>query len=210
VRKKIYILLMIFILCIGAINIVLAVGSVPGSSDDPLITASFLDKKLQELSASLQDISSSVNQKLQQVSTNVSVLDSKVEEMNKKVGQSSGSTFEAVSLPAGKTLIGEAGTELILRSGEAKVLTAFQEYSERLACFFYMLCVLFSPEQIVISGGFSHSSELFLPKAQDRLAELLRTRREGQDLLPRIRVSQFRDEAGLLGAGFVALRAKVT
>lgn len=122
-RRKIYILLMIFILSLGAINIVLAVGSVPGSSDDPLITESFLDKKLQELSKSLQDISSSVNQKLQQISTNVSVLDNKVEEMNKKVGQSSGSTFEAVNLPAGKTLIGEAGTEIILRAGKAKVVS---------------------------------------------------------------------------------------
>ena len=91
------------------------------------------------------------------------------------------------------------------RQGEPLVVAEFGIYGERLASFLCSLIVLFSPEKIVISGGFSHAEDLFLPVCEIKLRELLRTRREGVDLLPRIQISKFRDEAGLLGAAYIAL-----
>jgi predicted NBD/HSP70 family sugar kinase len=87
-------------------------------------------------------------------------------------------------------------------------LLQFERYGDRLAHFLYSLCVSFCPQQIVISGGFSHSAELFLPKTEQVLKGLLRTRREGHDLLPKIKMSHFKDEAGILGAARVAFLQK--
>lgn len=96
-------------------NIVLA--ATPGSESDPLITSSYLDKKVQEITAIFQS-------KVEQTNNNLSVLDKKVEELSKqKGGASSAAIFEIVNLPAGKKLIGENSTEIILRTGGIKVFS---------------------------------------------------------------------------------------
>lgn len=97
-------------------NIAFAASS-PGSESDPLITSSYLDKKIQEISAVFQA-------KVDQTNSNLSVLDKKVEELNKQGGgTSSGTIFAVVNLAAGKKLIGENSTEIILRSGGSKVFS---------------------------------------------------------------------------------------
>ncbi len=100
-----------------------------------------------------------------------------------------------------------SGEELLARAkrGDAAAVEAFRQYGDKLAVFFYSLCVLFSPELIVISGGFSHSYELFMPTTEAKLRDLMRTRREGVDMLPKVKISRFQDQAGLLGAARVAL-----
>jgi predicted NBD/HSP70 family sugar kinase len=91
------------------------------------------------------------------------------------------------------------------RKGDQKVLAEFDLYAERLAAFFTSLIVLFSPQKIIISGGFSHAAELFLPKCETKLIDLLRHRRVGVDLLPAIECSKHPDDMGVLGAAYVAL-----
>lgn len=100
------------------------------------------------------------------------------------------------------------GEELVARArdGDAQILKEFQLYGERLAVLMTTLVVLFSPEVFVLSGGFSNAADLFLPSCQRHLKELLKSRRAGVDLLPLILTSPFQDEAGLLGAGYVALQ----
>lgn len=100
------------------------------------------------------------------------------------------------------------GEELVNRArrGDGRVISEFFTYGKRLASFLYSLTVTFSPEKIILSGGFSHSTDLFLSTCEVRLAELLRTRRHGLDLLPQILISKFRDEAGLIGAAVVSLQ----
>jgi hypothetical protein len=95
-KKRIAILLAGLILVFVLYNVVQAVTAVPGSSDDPIITASFLDKKLTELKA----------------------------ELASNLGQSSSATYSLVDLPAGKRLIGDASTEMILRGGKVKVVSS--------------------------------------------------------------------------------------
>lgn len=100
-------------------NFVPALGNQPGSEEDPLVTLSYLNKKIQELETML-------SQKVNNVITTISVLDKKVEEISNQTGQKSGGVFELVNLYAGQKLVCESGTEIILRSGRAKVIGALK------------------------------------------------------------------------------------
>ncbi|MCB0363061.1 MAG: ROK family protein, partial [Bdellovibrionales bacterium] len=94
------------------------------------------------------------------------------------------------------------------RSGEKKYREVFHEYSLFFAYMVNALVVLYSPEKIFISGGFSEASDLFLPEAQRQLVELLSSRRKGIDLLPEISTARLGLATGLIGGAFIALRAQ--
>ncbi|MCQ2978344.1 MAG: hypothetical protein MJ245_00945 [Clostridia bacterium] len=85
-KSKIFIAFGIM-LCLGG-TVLAAAGLDPGSSNDPLVTKSYVD----------------------------SLMESK--------GTSS-SEYEIVQLAAGKTILGHAGCEIILRSGEARINSFF-------------------------------------------------------------------------------------
>ena len=90
-----------FILTIMLVSIVLGgtiVFSEPGSEDDPLITLSYFNKEIDKLK---------------------SYIDNKLESFGS--GRDS-NKLEVVELEAGQSLIGEAGTEIILRGGKASVI----------------------------------------------------------------------------------------
>ena len=93
------------------------------------------------------------------------------------------------------------------RAGEEDALRAFDKYGEKLGYFLYSQVMLFAPEIVVLSGGFSNACDLFLKRTESQLAALLKMHRVGVDMLPDLKISNFRDEAGLLGAAFVALNA---
>lgn len=103
----------------------------------------------------------------------------------------------------GKSLTGREAVALAAQ-GDAVVLEAFQEYGRHLAQAIRSLCVVFAPEVVVISGGFSHASDLFLDETRAVLPTLMERYREGIDLLPKIKVSKLQDDAGILGAAFLA------
>ncbi len=92
------------------------------------------------------------------------------------------------------------------RDGHKGLLKEFALYGEHLAFAIRSLAVSFAPEVVVLSGGFSHSAELFLPSAKAKLPVLLKRYRDGVDLLPDLRVSKLQDEAALLGATWLASR----
>lgn len=103
----------------------------------------------------------------------------------------------------GRALTGKESVELA-KHGDVYVQEAFKEYGRHLAQAIRTLCVLFGPEVVVISGGFSHASHLFLEETRRVLPELLARYRDGVDLLPKVKVSKLQDEAGILGAAFIA------
>ena len=72
--------------------------SEPGSENDPLVTLSYVEKKIDQLKYY-------VDQKLSGTSTGAKT------------------TWEVVEVPAGKSLIGKEGTEIILRSGDARSIS---------------------------------------------------------------------------------------
>ncbi len=75
-----------------------------GSQSDPLVTLTYVEKKLDEVRAEIKEY---VNEKT-----------AKDEDTNEKQGD-----WEIVNVAKGQTLIGKGGTELILRSGEAAAIT---------------------------------------------------------------------------------------
>jgi len=86
----------------------------PGSPDDPLVTRSYVDRLISDLAAvshgtlSAQQMESIVN----------AVVDRIVLQ-----GRGACDKFQPIHMTAGQLLIGEEGTELILRSGSATVHT---------------------------------------------------------------------------------------
>ncbi len=90
------------------------------------------------------------------------------------------------------------------RSGEVKARDEFVAYGDRLALFLRNLAVCFAPEKIILSGGFSHAHELFLSQTQKTLEDLLGGWRTGVDLMPKLYISRFQEEMGLLGAARIA------
>ncbi len=119
-KKKILIGFLVFLLGFMLFNIVQAVEIVPGSDEDPLITSSYLDKKVQEV---VLNIETSVNQKIKQITNSISVLDKKVEDMSGQSSEGTGQGFKPIDIPAGKKLTCEASAEIILRAGKAKVVS---------------------------------------------------------------------------------------
>ncbi|MGE3680682.1 MAG: ROK family protein [Bdellovibrionales bacterium] len=92
----------------------------------------------------------------------------------------------------------------LARSGDQDVCAAFELYGEHLAFAIRALAISFAPEVVTLSGGFSHASDLFLGRTRELLPELLARYRAGIDLLPEIRVSKLQDDAGVLGAAYLA------
>jgi glucokinase len=110
-----------------------------------------------------------------------------------------------MSARVGRSLTGKEAVELA-QEGDLQIQASFKEYGRHLAQAIRSLCVLFAPEVVVLSGGFSHASHLFLPETKKVLPSLLERYREGIDLLPEVKVSNLQNDAGILGAAFIALQ----
>ena len=103
----------------------------------------------------------------------------------------------------GRPLTGQESVALA-EHGDVWVQEAFKEYGRTLAQAIRTLCLFFAPETVVLSGGFSQASHLFLPETQAQLPELLQRYRAGIDLLPKVKISKLQTDAGILGAAYLA------
>jgi glucokinase len=110
-----------------------------------------------------------------------------------------------MSARVGRSLTGKEAVELA-QEGDLQIQASFKEYGRHLAQAIRSLCVLFAPEVVVLSGGFSHASHLFLPETKKVLPSLLERYREGIDLLPEVKVSNLQNDAGILGAAYIAIQ----
>lgn len=95
----------------------------------------------------------------------------------------------------------------LAEKGDPRALAAFSEYAEYMAVALHNYVVCYSPEIIVFSGSFAEAAHLFTAKTIAQLKILLKRRRVGVDLLPKLAVSSLDNKAGLLGGAFVALKA---
>lgn len=82
------------VIAIGCIALGYAADTTPGSSEDPVVTKSYVDKVVSALKSELQSAPAAP-------------------------GGESSAQWEVVFAEAGKTIIGGQGTEMILRSGKA-------------------------------------------------------------------------------------------
>jgi glucokinase len=108
-----------------------------------------------------------------------------------------------LSLRTGRDLSGDQ-CRLLAHQGDVLALEAFTEYGKNLALALRSLAVVFAPEVVVLAGGFARSAPFFQPTTERLLPTVLARYREGIDLLPKIRVSKLGDEAGVIGAAYVA------
>jgi glucokinase len=96
----------------------------------------------------------------------------------------------------------------LARSGDPRARAAFEEYARLMGVALANYVAMFSPEIFVFTGGFAEAADLFLDRTQKELAELIKRRRAGIDLMPKLEVSSLENEAGLLGGAYVALFRK--
>lgn len=92
------------ILVLGVITIILGttvVFSEPGSEEDPLVSLSYLEKRMEQFKYY-------VDEKLDKISTGS--------------GNDVSNNLEVVEIMSGQSIIGKNGTEIILRSGRAKII----------------------------------------------------------------------------------------
>ncbi len=107
----------------------------------------------------------------------------------------------------GRALTGLESVALA-KQGDVWVQEAFREYGRHLALAVRTLSVLFAPEIVVLSGGFSHASQLFLDECRAHLPTIMERYRDGIDLVPEVKVSKLQSDAGILGAAYIATQMK--
>ncbi|WP_069998804.1 hypothetical protein [Cellulosilyticum sp. I15G10I2] len=112
-KTKIKVILLTAVL---AVTTLYASDNGPGTSNDPLVTKSYVDKRIADLGAG-GSTSNDVNKQLQAQQLLINELSSQI-----KLLQQESNTYEVVSVPQGKSILGKQGSEIIIRAGEAKVI----------------------------------------------------------------------------------------
>lgn len=105
--------------------VVIAFAATPGSSEDPLISVSYLENKISELKEELSEslektLTENFTKKFEELATETN----KTLNNLKKTGTAAPVTFEVVNILANETLICGAGTEIIVRSGECTAIAS--------------------------------------------------------------------------------------
>ena len=107
--------LIVLLVISGIVNLTAALAVEVGSSEDPLVTLSYLNEVF------LQDVMAKVDQKISQRNQDI------VKEMGGQVsdgGMGSTDTFTVVTLTKGQVLIGDIGCEVMLRVGTAECVSS--------------------------------------------------------------------------------------
>jgi len=108
-KKKWYMRLAVLLLVSLTVGTIAVAAASAGSSDDPLVTLSYLNNTYTD---------SLMNKVDSKITTRNAALESKLSGSSGSSGSSS-ATFEIVALTSGKTLMGDIGTEFLLRVGTA-------------------------------------------------------------------------------------------
>lgn len=99
-----------------------AVAKEPGTTNDPLVTKSYVDQKISALKgqSSGSGSTNSLEKEIAELSLEMEIL---TQEMDKLRTEKS-SAYEVVTVPQGNSIFGKQGTEMIVRSGEGVVLAS--------------------------------------------------------------------------------------
>jgi hypothetical protein len=119
-QSKLYLYAIVLVLVmLAAGRIVMAGDFAPGSQQDPLVTQSYVEQRNEQLKYYFEQRIGELSSLLQQMGDRITAMESS------PGGAQPGGTasvFEVVNVPAGKTLTGYAGTEVILRGGKATAI----------------------------------------------------------------------------------------
>lgn len=98
--------LFVLVLTAAALNVTFSVAAEAGSAGDPLVTLSYLNTTY--FKTILSEVDSKITSRNTELSAKLAGSD-----------QTTSSTFQAITLAQGKTLTGDAGSEVMLRGGTA-------------------------------------------------------------------------------------------
>lgn len=98
--------------------------------------------------------------------------------------------------------------ESLARNGNSAALELFDQYAFWLAHTIHNFIMLYYPEEVYISGGFSAAANLFLPKTKVEIKKLLERRLETLPILPKISVSKLGRRMGVYGAAKLAFQSQ--
>lgn len=96
----------------------------------------------------------------------------------------------------------------LARNKYPEAIELFDEYSELMAVAIHNYIRLYAPEVVIFTGSFAATHDLFLSKTRSRLSKMCARMRDGIDMLPRLQISKLNNQAGLIGAGWIALTAR--
>ncbi len=119
--KWIWIALLVIIVAIGAISAASAMTGTPGSEADPVVTKSYVDKTVK---TAAEDAAKSAAEATAGPAAKAAV-QAEIDTLTAKIGEgfsNAGGSFEVVNVPAGRSVIGKAGSEIIVRAGAAKAI----------------------------------------------------------------------------------------
>jgi hypothetical protein len=114
-NKRVKIILVVLLL---AVTTLYAADSGPGTSSDPLVTKSYVDQKIAQIGSG-SGVTSDVEQQLKIQQQLINSLSAEISALKQE-----GSTYHVVSVPQGKIIFGKQGSEMIIRSGEAQVISS--------------------------------------------------------------------------------------
>ena len=116
-QSKRYLYAIVLVLAaLAAGRIVMAGDFAPGSQQDPLVTQSYVEQRNEQLKFYFEQRLEEFHSLLQQVGDRIAAVENSTGSSQAGIA---GTVFEVVNVSAGKTLIGYAGTELVLRGGKA-------------------------------------------------------------------------------------------
>ena len=99
-----------------AVTTLYAADNGAGSSNDPLVTKSYVDQKIANISGGT-GASSDVTEQLKKQQQLINELSNELKALQKE-----SNTYEVVSVPEGRSILGKQGSEIIIRAGEGKVI----------------------------------------------------------------------------------------
>ena len=120
ISKKWSVLVAVLILLISLLILGAADGAVPGSEGDPIVTLSFVEKKIEQIKYYIDTNQNISRQDIDKLKVELDEKDREIEDLKLKVENSL--TFKVVEMSKGQVLIPEEGAEIIIRSGKATAI----------------------------------------------------------------------------------------
>ncbi|MDF2596569.1 MAG: hypothetical protein K0R69_2910 [Clostridia bacterium] len=114
-NKKVKLMLAVTVLTVATLH---AADSSAGTSEDPLVTKSYVDKKI----AALGTGGGTSGDMTEQLKLQQELIDTLISQVNALKEQ--GNTYHVVTVPEGKIIVGGQGSEMIIRAGEGKVIAS--------------------------------------------------------------------------------------
>lgn len=113
--KKLKIILGVVLISVTTLY---AADSRMGTEDDPIVTKSYVDEVVKSLNNS-EDIST-LEKRLETSEQLITMLSEEIQTLKEEGSEG----FEIVKVEAGSTLFGKQGSEMIIRSGEGKIIAS--------------------------------------------------------------------------------------